>query len=618
MSSNDRVHDTAGHLLRLLRDCRSGDGVWEGYLSSSALSTAVGAFALHQAAPAEHAGLVLRALHWLADRANADGGWGDTPESRSNLSTTLLCWSALSVAEFHDADVRRAAVAASTWIIERVGQPTPDAVSAAVLNHYGNDRTFSAPILTMCALAGRLGSGASAWRHVPQLPFELAALPAQWYRFARLPVVSYALPALIAIGLVRYRLRPVRMPVSALIRERLVSRVLRKLERLQPDSGGFLEAAPLTGFVAMSLCRAGEGEHPVARRAADFLVRTVRDDGSWPIDVNLKTWVTTQAVQAAAEFPGGLPEELLDADSRRHIREWLLRVQLKDTHPYTGAVAGGWAWTDRPGGVPDADDTAGALNALRILTNPRDDAWRQAVGAAQDAVRWLLAIQNRDGGMPTFCRGWGALPFDRSCPDITAHALAAMLGWQDACDATVKARVRRSAAKGIGYLLRSQNPDGSWTPLWFGNEHAVNAENRTYGTAKVVAALRSMRASQGGVRIAPALQRAEQWLVENRNADAGWGGARGTPSTIEETALAVQALAGSEAVPSQIIGQGRHWLEANIGTHAAPHASPIGLYFASLWYWERLYPVIFALGAFGAVQCSQATRGTAIPRDAHE
>ena len=52
----------------------------------------------------------------------------------------------------------------------------------------------------MCALAGRLGEGREAWRHVIPLPFELAALPHQLFAALRLPVVSYALPALIASG----------------------------------------------------------------------------------------------------------------------------------------------------------------------------------------------------------------------------------------------------------------------------------------------------------------------------------------------------------------------------------------------------------------------------------
>ena len=42
------------------------------------------------------------------------------------------------------------------------------------------------------------------------------------------------------------------------------------------------------------------------------------------------------------------------------------------------------------------------------------------------ALDWLIHLQNRDGGWPTFCRGWGALPFDRSGCDLTAHVLRIM------------------------------------------------------------------------------------------------------------------------------------------------------------------------------------------------
>ena len=32
------------------------------------------------------------------------------------------------------------------------------------------------------------------------------------------------------------------------------------------------------------------------------------------------------------------------------------------------------------------------------------------------------------------------------------------------------------------------------------------------------------------------------WLLSHQNADGGWGGGRDTPSSIEETALAVEVL----------------------------------------------------------------------------
>ena len=46
------------------------------------------------------------------------------------------------------------------------------------------------------------------------------------------------------------------------------------------------------------------------------------------------------------------------------MREWLLRQQSTREHPFTHAAPGAWAWTPLSGGVPDADDTPGALVAL--------------------------------------------------------------------------------------------------------------------------------------------------------------------------------------------------------------------------------------------------------------
>src|SRR5207244_2945707 len=96
---------------------------------------------------------------------NADGGWGDTDRSFSNISTTMLCH-----AVFHGAAASgrfgEVVSRASAWIERTGGVP-------ALLRRYGKDRTFSIPILTHCALAGLVD-----WRDVTPLPFELAAVPA--------------------------------------------------------------------------------------------------------------------------------------------------------------------------------------------------------------------------------------------------------------------------------------------------------------------------------------------------------------------------------------------------------------------------------------------------------
>src|SRR5919106_1732975 len=158
-------------LVERLLERRNPSGHWEGRLSSSALSTATAVVALATAGERE---FVSRGVTWLVEHQNTDGGWGDTVLSRSNISTTALCWAALSFADSPDAHVSVALDRALSWLRAAAGDTTPAALSAAILRRYGKDKTFSVAILTVLAITGRLGSHArAAWRMVPQLPFEL-------------------------------------------------------------------------------------------------------------------------------------------------------------------------------------------------------------------------------------------------------------------------------------------------------------------------------------------------------------------------------------------------------------------------------------------------------------
>jgi squalene-hopene/tetraprenyl-beta-curcumene cyclase len=596
----DTIAETLANARRRLLDARTPAGHWEGRLSSSALSTATASFALRLFA--RHAPLDRgrydsfgrAGVRWLVATQNADGGWGDTTDSPSNISTTTLCWAALGAADA-EADVRTASQRAGAWLTRDAGSLEPARLADAIARRYGDDRTFSVPILTMCALAGRLGKGDSAWRLITALPFELAAFPQSWFRLLRLPVVSYALPALIAMGIVRHHHRPTRNPVARLMRGAARAKTLRVLEQVQPPGGGFLEATPLTSFVAMSLVAAGEHTSPVVARAIEFLCRSARDDGSWPIDTNLATWVTTLSVNALAA--GGALADHLDASERSAIRNWLLAQQYKTRHPYTGAAPGGSAWTDLPGGVPDADDTAGALIALRHLGEPDD----RTTAAACAGVRWLLDLQNSDGGIPTFCRGWGKLPFDRSAPELTAHALLAWGMWSDKIPPPLGRRVDRAARRAIRSLRDQQRPDGSWLPLWFGNQLAPDHQNPTHGTSRVISALCRYRGPDAAL-LQELAARGVRWLLAAQNADGGWGAAPGVPSSIEETGQAVQALAVASAdnALQGAIQRGAEYLARATQAGTTFPAAPIGLYFARLWYSERLYPLIATVGALGA------------------
>jgi squalene-hopene/tetraprenyl-beta-curcumene cyclase len=588
---------TVATLTRRLLEHRKPSGCWEGYLASSALSTATATVALilsDRKRGSSFGGLVRSGLEWLIANQNADGGWGDTTISLSNLSTTVLCWSALSVgAPYHE--TTDSIPRAERWLRSQAGELKPERLQATILGRYGQDKTFSVPILTVLALTGKLGSESSAWRLVPQLPFELSGFPHGWFQWLRLPVVSYALPALVAIGQVRHRRAPSRNPVFRLIRSALESTTLRKALEMQPASGGFLEAVPLTAFVAMSLIEAGSAGHAIVANGLRFLETSVRPDGSWPIDTNLSTWVTTLSVNALAAG------STVSKEDQRCSLQWLLDQQVRHEHPFTHARPGGWAWTDLSGGVPDADDTSGALLAIWNLAGPAN------VDAAVAGITWLLDLQNSDGGIPTFCKGWGALPFDRSAPDLTAHALEAWSAWFAAVEPGLRRRIASAAARALNYLERHQQTDGSWIPLWFGNQHAPDELNHTYGTAGVTAALNaSLVCDLPAAK--QARRRGVEWLLRVQNANGGWSGSAHGPSSIEETSLALSALATRERrePPAdtilKAIDRGAAWLiEATDEGRRTP-ASAIGLYFARLWYYEELYPIVFALRALSRVR----------------
>ena len=450
----------------------------------------------------------------------------------------------------------------------------------------------------------------------------------------------------------------------------------------------------------MSLAGKGLADHVVVKRAVGFLCESVRPDGSWPIDTNLATWVTTLSINALQEH---VPEKL-----RPGLSKWLLDQQYKEVHPFTNAAPGGWAWTDLPGGVPDADDTPGAMLALQTLSRPdqaprrsgnrdtempeRRGAWsglrdRDATDAtpphayagegtsteypsgataglprsdqdrnephcwasqqwhpevtqsaleksAENGIRWLLKLQNRDGGFPTFCRGWGTLPFDRSSADITAHCLRTIAGekelfylqildWlQDGAEVVRQGmkgsgncypRMTRSIAAGLKFLRRGQRPNGSWVPLWFGNQFAENDENPVYGTSRVLMAYRDL-----GMLDAPEAQRAAAWLASVQeplpepssldpcpSTPRGWGGDAGIAPSVEETALAAEVLLEFEPYRKNAF-DGISWLIDRVVDGSVCVPTPIGFYFARLWYFERLYPLIFAVSALRrAVEISE-------------
>ena len=130
-------------------------------------------------------------------------------------------------------------------------------------------------------------------------------------------------------------------------------------------------------------------------------------------------------------------------------------------------------------------------------------------------VAWTIGMQSSDGGWGAFdidntqtlCRAPPFFDFgeviDPPSADVTAHALEML---------AVEGRAQEPPAqRGVAWLLRAQEPDGSWFGRWGGNY--------VYGTAAVVPAL----VAAGLSRKNPAIRRAVKWIESRQNADGGWG-----------------------------------------------------------------------------------------------
>ena len=227
----------------------------------------------------------------------------------------------------------------------------------------------------------------------------------------------------------------------------------RYLLSRQAASGGFAEpgsapTGPLTAWVVLGLRAAGRSP----ARAGVFLAEREHELSS----------VTDMALSAMAQATlGRRPDALLQRLRAAPLRTvngavWTILAMRQSGRTAATALvryvrrqqtpAGGWGWA--PGGAPDSNDTAAAIQALR------------ASGVSGAPIRrglaYLRRLQNRDGGFEL-------TPGRGSDAQSTAWAIQAFL-----------AAGQRPGRRAYAYLARLRRPDGSYrysaryiaTPVW--------------------------------------------------------------------------------------------------------------------------------------------------------
>ncbi len=274
-------------------------------------------------------------------------------------------------------------------------------------------------------------------------------------------------------------------------------------------------------------------------------------------------WDTVLTMIALAD--AGLPA---DHPALASAARWVLGEEIRGPGDWQvrrpDLAPGGWAFEFDNDTYPDTDDTAEVVLALRRAgpLNPEEPDSAANRAAIERGLTWLAGMQSKDGG-------WGAfdadnarklvnkLPFcdfgaviDPPSADVTAHIVEAFAAEGRAAEP--------AARRGVVWLLRAQEPDGSWFGRW--------GANYIYGTGAVVPALIA-----AGVKPSkPAIRRAVAWLEEHQNPDGGWGedlrsyddpalAGRGE-STASQTAWALLALLAAGERDSAATQRGVGWL----------------------------------------------------------
>jgi squalene-hopene/tetraprenyl-beta-curcumene cyclase len=474
-------------------------------------------------------------------------------------------------------------------------------------------------------------------------------------------------PTAIAVGLAKFHNDPTHNPITRLVRRGLRKKTLAALEQLQAADDSF-EGSPLaTALVVMCVAGMGCQEHPIVERGIEFLLSSVRADASWAVTTNLSTIHTCMAVDGLFAYGGrevvaaewqetatsddtvansdhrlspDSPHEELDG-LRGECVSWLLKTQHTSASKLTKAPAGGWGASDSPGAEPDTVATAAALVAL-VQASPADETNRSRIErAANRGINWLLEMQNDDGGWPTFTREDDSQPLAASGVDPTAQALRAIVAWQqrwksdllrDSTHAAVKGRIDPALARGILFLESRQRADGSFVPLWYGNEHQPDDENPVVGTAQVLAVCEALQQPQSSMAT-----RAAAWLMVAQHSDGGWGPPRAPVDysdteregtlrswrendtmakfcSVEETSAAVAALlplAGDNPATERSVSRGLQWLAAAVEQDAHRRPAVIGFYPGKIWYYDRLSPLAWAAGTLSRAVAAVATSRSA-------
>ena len=586
----DRIADGIERARAWLLDQQHPDGYWCGELEADSMLESDYIF-MHTLLGTGDPGKMERAVNEILRHQNEDGGWSLYPGGPSNISYGVKAYLALKImgwSKDHPIMVK-----AREWVLANGGVVECN--------------TFTK--IYLCAL------GQYDYNAVPAIPPEIVLFP-NWFYFNLYEISSWSRGILVPLSII-YAKKPFKKlapeqgieelfvggrhtnlhlrwdkkrPVSwrnfFLLTDRMVHwfervhiRPLRKiaikrakewmLERFEKSDGlGAIYPAMLNSIVALR-CLDYSLDDPQLIRAMDEFEKLGIDCPEGTPDYPVPTfrmqpcfppvWDTAQAMYA-------LGEAGIRRDDPRMLQaaDWILSKEVRQKGDWAEKVKnvepGGWYFEFNNEFYPDVDDTGQVLLALNSVDNPRE---RYQHEVCQRALNWIWAMQCKNGGWAAFDKDntksiFQYIPFadhnamlDPPTVDITGRMLEMLAQYGFT-------RKDPRVEKAVQFILKEQEPDGSWFGRW--------GVNYLYGTFLVLRGLEAM----GMWNHEHAVQQAAEWIRMVQNADGGWGETCGTyddpnqrgigPSTPSQTAWAVLGLLAAGDTRSDSVAKGVRWL----------------------------------------------------------
>jgi squalene-hopene/tetraprenyl-beta-curcumene cyclase len=525
--------------------------------------------------PSEVRARVNRAAQSILDRQLPDGGFNIYADGPSELNASIKAYTALKLAGLKMDDPRLERCRERILALGGLqGANSYVKINLSLFNLFPREHTPTVPPELM--LAGNAIYEMSSWTRAIVIPLAIVhamnprrPVPAG-FNLKELFVEGVPLGLPKADSFFSWRNFFVRLDrafkwwekqsIARSIRTKAIRRAEQWMLARTRYTDGLAAIYPPMMYVIMALDLLGyPKDHPDVVEATQqfFNLLTDKEDGFYFQPCFSVVWDTGIAAYALGES-GQAPEEAM-----QRCADWLLTKEVRKKGDWCvkrpGVEPSGWYFEYANEFYPDIDDTAQVLLGLAHAKASSSSAHQACV---KRAVNWLLAMQSKNGGWAAFDvdNDWdllNAVPFadhnamlDPACPDITGRVIEGLI-------AHGVPQSHPAIRKGVEFLERTQEADGSWYGRW--------GVDYIYGT---FLALRGLQAAGESDREAMVL-RAGEWLRANQNSDGGWGEScasydnntfTAAPSTPSQTAWAILGLIAGGDTTSQSLHNGIEYL----------------------------------------------------------